>query len=228
MAAKPKRIRWNCPTGTHPGILGPTRPPKNSVVRYCLPCSETTGRLVERVAPALETKRATNAERQKAKAATSRQRAAQKRADAKAAETARYSVEGVDLRSEMARLVRLRAFGGVKGPLASRLPQFTVTRRTSRPGRYGFAEPWANRIHMAIWPGCTLADARETLVHELTHLYVGEQPGSASWHGDTFWRVMDRAFSQAYGVDVRSSLRDNRYHGRHAKALAASEGGPRP
>lgn len=226
MTTKTKRVRWDCPTGTHPGVLGPTRPPRDSIVRYCLPCSQATGRLVERTAPALEAKREAAAERAKAKAAAARQRDARQRAAAKQAETDRYTVEGVDLRVELRRLVKLRAFGGARGQLARRPPTFDVTRRTRRPAtQFGHAEPWANRIHMALWPTVTLAEARETLVHELVHLYVGAQPGSARWHGDEFWRVMDKAFKQAYGVDpvVRSSLRDNRYHGRYAAALAACQ-----
>src|ERR1041385_7908563 len=110
--AAAKRVRWNCPNGLHPGVLGPSRPPRASVVRFCLPCSEVSGRLVERVAPALETKRTAAAERQKARAAAVRKRAAAAREKAAAAETACYTVEGVDLRTELARLVRLRAFGG--------------------------------------------------------------------------------------------------------------------
>jgi len=41
--AKPKRKRWSCPTGDHPGVLGPGRPRANNIVRYCLPCSEKDG-----------------------------------------------------------------------------------------------------------------------------------------------------------------------------------------
>lgn len=56
--AKAKRVRWECPNGLHPGVLGSTRPLANSTVRFCLPCSEAAGVLVRRVAPALERKRA--------------------------------------------------------------------------------------------------------------------------------------------------------------------------
>lgn len=46
-----KKVRWNCPNDKHPGVLASTRPPKNSIVRYCLLCSQETGLLVERIAP---------------------------------------------------------------------------------------------------------------------------------------------------------------------------------
>jgi hypothetical protein len=60
------RIRWDCPNGRHPGVLGPTRPRMDSVVRYCLTCSQQTGRLVLRVAPTLERKRAAKQQREAA------------------------------------------------------------------------------------------------------------------------------------------------------------------
>lgn len=47
---KSKRKRWVCPL-CNVGKLGLQRPRKNDVIRYCLPCSEKTGRLVERVSP---------------------------------------------------------------------------------------------------------------------------------------------------------------------------------
>ena len=60
------RVRWDCPNG-HPGVLGPMRPRMDSVVRYCLTCSQQTGRLVPRVAPALERKREAKRQRDAAK-----------------------------------------------------------------------------------------------------------------------------------------------------------------
>ena len=43
-----KQSRWKCPTCGH-GLLAPTRPRRNDVRRYCLPCSSKAGVLVERV-----------------------------------------------------------------------------------------------------------------------------------------------------------------------------------
>lgn len=63
-----KKRRWSCPAGIHPGVLGPGRPRANSIVRYCLPCSEKGGVLVERTCAANEKKRAKKAEAAKAKA----------------------------------------------------------------------------------------------------------------------------------------------------------------
>lgn len=52
-----KLARWICPR-CRDGKLAPNRPRKNDVRRYCLACSEKSGRLVERVSPKLERKRA--------------------------------------------------------------------------------------------------------------------------------------------------------------------------
>ena len=51
-----KQVRWKCPI-CDDGLLAPTRPRRNDVRRYCLPCSTKSGRLVDRVAPSLEKKR---------------------------------------------------------------------------------------------------------------------------------------------------------------------------
>jgi len=48
VAAKQKRKRWSCPMCSV-GVLGPIRPRKDNAIRYCLPCTEKTGKLTERV-----------------------------------------------------------------------------------------------------------------------------------------------------------------------------------
>jgi hypothetical protein len=220
MTGQPKRVRWECPTGAHPAVLGSTRPRRDDIVRYCLECSKVTGRLVERVAPVLERQRAAGAERSAAKAKAKRERDAAARDRKAAAQAERYMVDGVDLRQEFARLVRLRAFGGASGTMARRPPRFDISRRTSEPTRYGVAYPYENRIILATWPGITLADARESLVHELTHIAVGaDRSDTRAWHGEKFADTMRRAFREAYKVDP-IGVRHNRYHGRYAAALA--------
>lgn len=46
--AKAKRKRWVCPL-CKVGKLGLQRPRRDDVIRYCFPCSEQTGRMVERI-----------------------------------------------------------------------------------------------------------------------------------------------------------------------------------
>ena len=66
MAAKKKR--WVCPI-CNVGKLGGQRPAKDNIIRYCLPCSEKTGKLVLRICPADETKKRKKAEALAAKKA---------------------------------------------------------------------------------------------------------------------------------------------------------------
>ncbi len=51
-----KQARWKCPN-CGDGILAPQRPRLDDIRRYCLPCSSKSGKLVERIAPALEAQR---------------------------------------------------------------------------------------------------------------------------------------------------------------------------
>ena len=51
-----KQVRWKCEK-CNDGLLAPSRPRRNDVRRYCLPCSAKQGTLVERIAPALEKQR---------------------------------------------------------------------------------------------------------------------------------------------------------------------------
>ena len=218
-----KRVRWNCPRELHPAVLGVSRPALDSIVRYCLPCSFITGRLEKRIAPALETKRAAAATSAAAKAKAKRAREAAIRERKKAAEIARYTVDGVDLRDEMAKLLKLRAWRVRYKSGIGKTPELVISRRTKPPlSRMGYAEPWRWRITIATYPGQTLADARETLVHELTHLVIGEEPGSRNWHGPEFKKMMLAAFKEAYKVGP-VGIPDNVYHGRYAAALRHKE-----
>lgn len=196
-----KRRRWACPTGAHPGVLGSTRPRRDDLVRYCLPCSIAVGRLIERTAPALERQRAAAADR--AATRTKARRAARSAAVARAmaVETARYTVDGLDLRAEMERIRRLPLFAGTR--VARLAPGFTVTRcRTAPRTCAGRAWPSEHRIHLSLWPTISRAKACATLVHELTHLWVGrDNRDSKAWHGEAFQRAMRAAFKAAYGIE---------------------------
>lgn len=76
-----KRVKWACPNGC-PSVLGPQRPRRDDVARYCLPCSSVRGRLVLRTAPSLESKRAAKVEREKAAAERAKERKKEREAKA--------------------------------------------------------------------------------------------------------------------------------------------------
>jgi len=60
-----KLVRWKCEICSS-GLLAPSKPRKNDVRRYCLPCSKKIGKLVERSIPSLEKKVAKKKEKRKA------------------------------------------------------------------------------------------------------------------------------------------------------------------
>lgn len=51
-----KQVRWKC-GHCESGVLAPSKPRRDDVRRYCLPCSQRTGKLVERTSPTLEKQR---------------------------------------------------------------------------------------------------------------------------------------------------------------------------
>lgn len=67
-----KQVRWKC-SRCDSGVLAPSKPRKDDIRRYCLPCSEEAGRLQMRVAPALEKQRERSAVSNKKKNQRKRQ-----------------------------------------------------------------------------------------------------------------------------------------------------------
>jgi hypothetical protein len=129
-----------------------------------------------------------------------------------------YGTAGLDLLVEMERLCRLPGFGGETGPLARRPPDLTVRRAAKRPrSRLGFAIPEEWRISVTAFPGQRPGGARETLLHELVHLFVGASAGTRRWHGPEFKAARRRAMREAYGL--RSVAVNGSYHGAYADAL---------
>lgn len=211
--AAAKRTRWECPTGEHPAVLGPTKPRRDNIVRYCLPCSQATGKLVERVAPVVERRRVEQAAR-----TTAKRKAREARTKAK--EDAYFTVAGVDLRVELKRMARLPAFRGRKGRLYRRTPSLVVTRRKYVPSRLGAASPWENKIWISDYAGIDRADVLETLLHEMVHIHIGHDPSDrAHWHGKEFRSKLREAFDEAFPEARRWGIHENRYHGDYARAL---------
>ena len=129
-----------------------------------------------------------------------------------------YRVAGVDLRTEMERLISLPVFGGPEGPLSRRPPALTIRRASKRPrSRLGFAIPDERRISVTAYPGQRRGDAEETLVHELVHVFIGASPGTRRWHGRDFKAALRRAMREGYGV--RGVRVNGSYHGAYANAL---------
>jgi hypothetical protein len=126
----------------------------------------------------------------------------------------------MDLRAEARRLAALPALGGRDGRLAAEPPELTVRRASKAPRRtLGFAVPSENRLSVTVYPGIRRGDLLETLLHELTHLAVGELPGSRRWHGREFRLTLALAMHQAYGVVPTRPLPSAARHGVYAERI---------
>ena len=173
-------IKWVC-LKCNSTKLGPSRPRKDDTVRYCLGCSEKSGRLVERMAPTLEKKRMRAAEKGAALRSVRRTRAV--RADPSV-------IDGLDLPLELQRLCAALNF---------HVPALKV-RRGRKSGGSGHAYYRAHRIVMTLLPKGNKASATCLLVHELAHLYAGPRWASSL---DGRLLVGERARQIHHGADWR-------------------------
>ena len=94
---------WRCPD-CGSGVRAPGKPRLNDVRRFCLPCSQRSGYMVERVCPTLETKRAKVKAKVSAKGKSERVKATAVREIKRASANDVYFVDGVDVRPILKRM----------------------------------------------------------------------------------------------------------------------------
>lgn len=205
------QARWKCPRCGN-GRLAPQRPRRDDVRRYCLACSEGTGRLVERVAPALERQRSQRRERatEKQRRAREREQDAERRRHTFKLIDGRGETIEVDLREEVKALLRLPALGGPRGRLAKNPPKLTVYRRS---GPWPTGRCWGpSRVHMSVGDGMRYEQVVELLLHELVHAKVPwAQHGlrfkkklvAAAYERWPGLRILWRETEHAYHIDRR-------------------------
>lgn len=181
--AAAKLARWRCPN-CGAGILAPRRARRDDVRRYCLACSAETGRLVERVAPALEAER-----KRKAEASADRRRAkAERRAEA-------WTIRTVDALGRERPMHVEREVKRVAKLMGHRHVEVTLQRRRVMRG---FCYPW--RIHISAPDGCATEDLQELIAHEVAHL-VAPTPrrrGRRVMHGREFRDALAKVVGRAY------------------------------
>lgn len=132
-------------------------------------------------------------------------------------------VDGLDIRAEYARLLTLETWQGRFDVVNPRLLlRWAAKPPTTRSWRLGSADivKWFMRLNL--YPGLTSQDVRETMVHELAHLFVGlrRNNGHNEWHGIEFQTAMRKGFAEAYGVWVDVAYKA-RFGGQYAAALVA-------
>jgi len=183
------RVRWNCPNGC-PGVLGPSRPRMNNICRYCLPCSQTAGILVERGAPALNQKRMKTAKRHKEK----KQSAANRE---EARELERHSIAGLDLRAVVKLAGRLPALRpAAKMPWKLRRSAEGYTSGSFRWSHWAVTLPVGGEELSEEKQATRQSDAIGLVLHEMSHAACHLSNQNTRDGSLTFGRRCQRAFAQ--------------------------------
>lgn len=225
--------RWTCPN-CETGILAPERPRRDDVRRYCLPCSQQTGRLVARSCPAVEKARAAQTERTRTKAAARRKQetaAARKERDrqqaraqatserAERAKQERRTYQGWDMIAEAERIWPLMA----EYHHGKHIPTIDL-RHSTRGGTTGRAWPW----RIVITAGGPLHEALWVLIHELAHAAVntrGENHGHDTVWADCYVKAARARWGTEHFTGIRAARGyavDNYVAPAVARALAAT------
>lgn len=220
-----KQARWKCPI-CDDGLLAPQRPRLDDVRRYCLPCSSKQGKLVERIAPAIEAQRTRRIEsrKEKAKNERKRERARIERKQNSPREIARrkYTEQGeygMNIKRETARLWKM--LNKIPQTLEGATRTKSVVTRHKAPTVKLMKRGWriddsdrlwvssraagiAYGTHISIAPNVTW----ETLAHEIIHCagYYGHDRAfyhALKWLTETRWKmIIDFSPVTRYGYEV--------------------------
>ena len=188
-----KQVRWKCAICDH-GLLAPTKPRKNDVRRYCLPCSSKSGKLVERVAPSLEKKR-------EQRSAVVREQNKMKRE--------RTAIKLQPLKERQKREAQRQRIFEKEADRIWALFFPTGTTRKRPPIKLVYSHGGGVS---GLWNGCEVlvriprwsvggATAWETLAHELCHAVVGyRHDDREGYHGRTFYTTLKPVIEKRWGV----------------------------
>lgn len=197
--------RWVCPSCGR-AKLAPSAPRRDDVRRFCLPCSDASGRMVQRTCPSLDAKR------EKRKAAKAQRGAAK----AQRVQTA-ATVDGLDMQAEFKRLQRLPVFkrrwrtAETRGPVQWDRWTLKIRRPARRPARMGYCARGREIISVSVPPGTDRAEFCEILVHEMVHVVQPQErrvrtPNGRSGrlvHGPLFKALLVKAMRAAYALGGR-------------------------
>jgi hypothetical protein len=187
--------RWTCPQ-CDSGKLAPSRPRRDDTRRYCLPCSEKTGRLVERTCAALERQRGVAKER-----ATRKRQAATERAKAK-----QRAKDPFDMTGWFKRLQGLAAFkhgqypyGWTGARRGNRWQRVELELTGARGGGTAFG---GYRITMGCGGG-RVYNQLATLIHEMAHIVNDWRRGGG--HDDGWRSIFGAAVQDLTGESMTPS-----------------------
>ena len=189
---------WVCSNPNHSGIRAPGRMRRDDIRRFCIPCSQETGYLVERHAPALERKRKDAAAKRREKERTQRERVATARA-------VREVIDGVDVRKEIARLIKLPA-------LRDELPRHLRGRRVPLTIYRGDHSSYSGHAVSRSWVHLTLGRisapmVRAIICHELAHYALPDEVR----HNGRWQRCYVRVVNEAYDTNLVARPGETKY-----------------
>lgn len=193
-----KRYRWICPECSTGKLLG-AAPRKNATERFCLPCSESTGHLVERTCPTLDRKRAQKAEKRFEKASRDRAKEKAAREAKRATEEQRWVVCGTDMRTvikDLCKLPSMRILGCTVGVTATRiLRSAQLYSRRSTSGRAYVGNPTHPGAIFLNFEYEDFPAAWNLVQHEVLHA-IGFN------HGPDMMYALFRTAKDAWGEDI--------------------------
>jgi len=196
-----KQVRWKCET-CDDGLLAPSRPRKNDVRRYCLPCSAKRGTLVERTAPALEKKR------EKRTAIVQQKQKAKRLRIATKLQPKKQQQRVDEIRAKMIRKEAERIWALMQPyHKGKRLPQIVIARGQNRGRQYGHAESWANRIQVNVDRTQSVSRSQrvwEVLAHELCHCAVPPimRNGARDVHSREFYHCLRDVWQRRWACEI--------------------------
>jgi hypothetical protein len=222
-------VRWECPNGKHPGVLGSTRPRADAVVRYCLPCSQAEGRLVKRTAPSLERKRAASALRSSEKRATAEKAARQRERErwivwAVAADGERVELDVFAFIERCMRLPEIRErWAATRDELVnpeppSWRPEVKIIRSKAIGSGCSGRAWWYDRMVLRFGPTVPLERAQELILHELVHVICNYH----EHHGTQFRVTLLRAARELWPGALDGVRNDGRTYDMDARIWQAA------
>lgn len=178
--------RWRCPK-CGSGCLAPRAPRKDDVRRYCLVCSKTTGRLVERSCPAAEARALKGSMKKAVKRIFKKHKERWKDED-------RWTIAGVDIRKAARRYWGVLCRLCLHAP-STDMPAITVRRSKTNPLQES-GRAWSHRITMTFGVHVDRAAVEVTLLHELAHSAVG----AGHHHDVTYNRLFVQASKELFDL----------------------------
>jgi hypothetical protein len=173
---------------------------KIDVRRYCLPCSERAGVLVERTCPSQERERSLRKENRRKKQTRQKQTEAQKKIAARKARAQRQfdreRVLGIHVPSHFQRVCESPCVARALELLERNRPTVKVRRRQSSAHTSGHAALWTGRVVLTLPEPCTWGQLAVIVAHEIAHVCCADE----EWHGAA-WRAMFlEILAEAYGL----------------------------